>query len=121
MTPVDQTKFGFPEGNCLAACIASIIGVAIEEAPDCGDSDWLGDLIQWLAPRGLYPICFRLDDKWRPDGYYILGGKSPRGDFLHAVVARGRSIVHDPHPSRDGVLSWDDATIFVQIDPDGTT
>ena len=33
-----------------------------------------------------------------PVGYHILSGKSPRGEFLHSVVANGEDIVHDPHP-----------------------
>lgn len=117
MTPVDQTIFGAPEGNCLPACIASILDLRIEDVPHFGADDWLDTLERWLAPRGLYPVCATLGGPWRPAGLYILAGKSPRGDFLHAVVARGSDVVHDPHPSRAGVLSHADATLLIPFEP----
>jgi hypothetical protein len=117
MKPVDQTIFGAPEGNCLPACIASLLELSIDDVPHFGADNWLDTLTRWLAPRGFYPICATLPTDWRPAGLYILAGKSPRGDFLHAVVARGDEIVHDPHPSRAGVLSRHDATLLVPLDP----
>jgi len=115
--PVDQTRFGSPGGNCLAACVASLLELPLADVPQLGPTTWLDDLGAWLLKRGLYPICFKIDAPWRPTGLYILAGKSPRGDFLHAVVARGDEVVHDPHPSRAGVLSHVDVTLFVPIDP----
>lgn len=117
MICVDQTVFGFPQGNCLAACVASLLHVPLESIPDFSRMEWLDELRRWAEPHGFYPLCFSLDTNWRPPGLYILGGQSPRGDFLHAVIARGSDIVHDPHPSRAGVLTHVDATIFVRLDP----
>ena len=37
--------------------------------------------------------------------------------MLHCVVARGREIVWDPHPSRAGLLDWQETTVLVPIDP----
>ena len=34
MKSVDQTKFGYPEGNCLMACVASILEVGLDDLPD---------------------------------------------------------------------------------------
>lgn len=70
----------------------------------------------WLEPRGLCaweglmpPIAienlFALDE-YLPQELYILGGFSPRGRG-HVVVAYGGYIVHDPHPSRAGLVSAD--------------
>lgn len=114
---VDQTIFGAPQGNCLAACVASLLGCSLADVCDFSEKGWLDELTAWLAPRGLYAVCFKTETDWRPPGLYILGGKSPRGDFLHAVIARGTTVVHDPHPSREGVLSHVDGTIFVPLDP----
>jgi hypothetical protein len=110
--PVDQTTFGHPGGNCFSACVASMLGIAIEEVPYfMGDLDepghiWADRLDKWLAPRNLYALHFDMPTTgtpiW-PDGFYILVGKSPRGD--HAVIARAGKIVHDPHPSRDGLVA----------------
>lgn len=117
MIPVDQTTFGQPGGNCFSACVASLLDLPISEVPYFMDETsgvkWYAQLDAWLAPRGYYALHFNIVDRaaydrenlW-PKGYYILGGKSPRGD--HAVVARGAEVVHDPHPSRDGL---DPATV----------
>lgn len=117
MRPIDQTKFGVPEGNCFAACVASLLRLpidAIELLPH--DGTWFDAFTRWLRPRGLYPIIVGYGDEWTPSGFYILSGQSPRGDFLHSVVAKGRSIVHDPHPSRAGILTRQDCIILAPID-----
>jgi hypothetical protein len=114
---VDQTVCVAPLGNCLPACVASLLEVPLEQVPHFGANDWVEHLTKWLATRGYYPIVCTLPTDWRPAGLYILAGKSPRGDFLHAVIARGDEIIHDPHPSRAGVLSRADATILVPLDP----
>ena len=117
MKPVDQTLFGSPGGNCLPACVASLLNLTIEDVPHFGAEDWFDRLNDWLAPRGYYAMCFTLPTEWRPPGLYILAGKSPRFTTLHAVVARGNEVIHDPHPSRAGVDSHTDATILVRMDP----
>jgi hypothetical protein len=118
MKPVDQTVFGAPLGNCLSACVASLLHLRIDEVPTfCDKPDWLCVLNAWLRERGLWAMCYVYETSLVPPGFWIMGGKSPRGDFLHAVVMRGSEMVHDPHPSRDGVLSRVDCTILVPIDP----
>jgi hypothetical protein len=116
--PVDQTKFGVPGGNCFSACVASLLSVPVDDVPYfMGEKDWLRPLADWLQPRGFYPIFFNLGPHvgdWRPQGLYVLGGESARGP--HAVVARGDEVVHDPHPSRTGLLTHEDATIIVPLD-----
>lgn len=37
------------------------------------------------------------------DVFYIAAGPSPRG-VIHAVIYQNGKMVHDPHPSRDGIL-----------------
>lgn len=119
MKPIDQTKFGGVEGNCFSACVASMFELPLERVPFFmvhGDK-WYSVFAEWLGHRGEYPVCLPLRDEWRPTGLYILSGTSPRGSFLHSVVARGHEIVHDPHPSRAGLLSIVDAIMIVRIDP----
>lgn len=119
MIRVDQTTFGCPGGNCFSACVASLLESPIEAVPYfMGAKDWLGEFAAWLAPRGLYPVFFRVatcpGDDWRPHGLHILGGESVRGP--HAVVARSNVIVHDPHPSRAGLVTHEDVTLLVPFD-----
>lgn len=126
MRPVDQTKFGFPGGNCFSACVASILELDVEQVPYfMADpvEEWMRRLEAWLdsIKCGLYPVLVPVSDEWYPAGYYVLSGQSPRkpedAGALHSVVARGREVVHDPHPSRDGLLTHQDAVLLVPRDP----
>lgn len=124
MIPVDQTTFGFPGGNCLSACIASLLELPIEEVPYFGaDGNWLDRLALWLTPRGFWPLICPLDRdaRWYPPVLHILSGKGPRDlgrpDVLHSVVAYGNEIVHDPHPSRAGLITHEDVVLLVPVDP----
>lgn len=123
MVPVDQTVLGFADGNCFAACLASLLEVPLNSIPDfavASDAGWFPRFRAWLVPQGWYPICFKVDDGWEPPGLYILSGASPRGTdpkHLHSVVAQGAGVLHDPHPSRDGLSSRLDAIVLVPVDP----
>lgn len=118
MIGVGQTTFGHPGGNCFSACVASLLELPIDDVPYfmAGDgAEWFDRLAEWLKPRGLYPLLFKWSADWPKTGFGILGGKSSRGD--HAVVGYGREVVHDPHPSREGLLAIEDVTILVPLDP----
>lgn len=118
MKPIDQTTFGHPGGNCFSACVASLLEIEIEAVPYfMGVQDWVPGFAKWLERYGYYPVFVSQapTDDWHPKGFYILGGQSPRGP--HAVVARGLEVVHDPHPSRDGLSKIEDCTLLVPFDP----
>lgn len=116
MIPVDQTTFGFPTGNCMSACVASLLHLPIDAVPWFnGAPDWFEALLTWLRPQGYYAFVMPYDENgYVPEGFYILGGDGPRGG--HAVVARGRQIVHDPHPSRTGLVRREECTLVVPFD-----
>jgi len=126
MIPVDQTVFAVPGGNCFSACVASLLELPLKVVPYfMGDKppgepeEWFAGFLAWLRPLGYWAIPLSVGNGWRPEGLCILSGKSPRGSFLHSVVARGTDldVVHDPHPSRAGVLTKDDVVILVPLDP----
>ena len=118
MKPVYQNIIGYG-GNCFAACIASILHLDITEVPNfCADGhpDWWSDAQHWLVERGY----FLLDIKYSavtdaycevPNGVYvIIGGKSPRGDWNHAIIGISDKVyghqiwryVHDPYYEANG-------------------
>jgi hypothetical protein len=120
MKPIDQTTFGDPGGNCFSACVASLLELPIEAVPYfMADDDWYSSFQRWLAARGLYALTFSLTttSSLKEAGFYILGGRCSRGS--HAVVARGTEIAHDPHPSREGLTTIEDATMLIPMDPSG--
>jgi hypothetical protein len=122
MKPVDQTKFG-NEGNCLAACLASVFECRIEECPDFdalykAGKDWWGAMREFCLPSGYSVIHVGVGWMPRPPaGYHLMGGKSPRPDVTHGhlVVVRNGVIVHDPHPSRAGIIKVDDYYLMVPM------
>lgn len=108
-TPVDQTKFGAPEGNCLMACVASITGIPLEALDDlytaearAEGSHWWDVFTSALNRHGWHAVYLLAEDGVIPRGYAVGSGVSPRG-LRHAVVVQDGAIVHDPHPSRAGV------------------
>lgn len=121
MKPVDQDKFGSPGGNCFSACVASLFEIPLEEVPYFMDSpNWWDSFLEWLETRGWTALSLPLvDSSMVPPGLHILSGQSPRFTrrSLHAVVAKGRKIVHDPHPDRAGIVTREDAVVLVPLDP----
>ncbi len=124
MKPIDQTVFTVPGGNCFSACVASLLEIPLSDVPYfMGDGppddsfDWFAPFLEWLRARGWWAIPLPVGNGWKPEGLCILSGKSPRGNHDHCVVARGLDIVHDPHPSRDGLMSAVDVVVLVPIDP----
>ena len=121
MKPVDQTQFkGLPPGengkpdevgNCFAACIASIFEFDLEDIPNfCAFVDWQKRVNVWLSK---YDFCY-LDVRPNADiafsmlGYHVISGPSPRlPNCYHSVVGLKGKMVHDPHPSRDGLKTLD--------------
>ena len=65
MIPVTQTTFA-PAGNCLAACLASILEVPIEAIPNfhANDDFWL-NFYTYIRAQG-YEVLER-----EPSSYYI--------------------------------------------------
>ncbi len=122
MKPVHQTKFGKPDGNCFAACIASILEVSIDDVPHFMGKDWQERWNAFLANFHLGLFCIALPEGTAPPGWSILSGVSPRAkalgeEWLHSVVAFNGVVEHDPHPEGGGVLSTADWIIFQALDP----
>lgn len=120
MKPVDQTTFGAPGGNCLSACIASLLHLPIEEVPyfmsnDINGTAWVQKLSEWLKLRGFYPLF--LGGWAKVPGPHIWRGKSPRGVATHAVIGIGDVMIHDPHPSRAGVRKVIQKIVLVPYEP----
>ena len=137
MIRVDQSLTVERDGNgdCWSACLASLLGIPITDVPAAlcddkgGSSDQTWATQTWLAARGL-------DVSWRdftnpecpalPMGVLgetvVLVGPSPRSKFMqHAVLGaiesaadRRFTVVHDPHPSRLGILSLSQAWWLVR-------
>lgn len=130
-------------GDCWRACIATVTQTPLEHVPhfvgDHFDEDQAGALLdppaparwfeatqEWLRGRFNY-LCLYYDDpaaiyphgRAEPSAFpwLIWSGQSPRGDWKHSVVGdQAGHMVHDPHPSRAGVLDLDGVFVIVRAE-----
>lgn len=119
---VDQTTFFDPDnpgsGNCTEAAVASLLGLKLEEVPNFR-SDGFEAHKFWRAfkrffrSRG-YFIWMQAPDISIPV-LHLASGPSSRG-CSHMVIMRDGSMVHDPHPSRAGILSVNHTWVAIPID-----
>ena len=118
MKPVDQDRFyveGVSRGNCQQAATASILGLPLADVPnfhDCENGFWEG-YYGFLRSRGFTDV--QLPPDRCPECFYLAYGKSARG-VLHACVYRGGLLVHDPHPSRSGLIAVKEIHLIVPIE-----
>lgn len=129
MKPIYQTRFA-SDGNCLAACFASILEVPLarldfscSEVEGAGSWYWLA--VGKLAPLGWTYLSSRAGrnrdgqlEISMPDGaFFIATGTTSRGPLHHAVVGgvadRRWSIVHDPHPDGQGLTRIEHIGVLV--------
>lgn len=100
MRPVDQRIQDNVNGDCLAACIASILEVSIDDVPPIIVSEhgtWMTEIATWLAARGYALVYVANIPPLSPKGYHIAS------DGEHACVALDGVIVHDPHVLKQGL------------------
>lgn len=121
MIPITQSKLHNPprsNGNCLAAALASILEISLEDVPEfenMSDGEWYPRLRKWLRLLGYHLLCW--EEEIYPPTFFIAHGPSPRGDWEHSVVYKGRRMVHDPHPSREGLEKITSVWALLPIDP----
>lgn len=131
MKPVHQNVFGKNRGNCMSACLASLLELNVDDVP-CFMRDykskWYEEVQKWLGQRGLMllRILMPVDAKGDARGFVssedyrfqalpeclcMITGKSPRGEFLHTVVGRIKNgydyqLEHDPYPNGPGIIGF---------------
>lgn len=134
MIPIYQDKFEKPDGNCTAACLASIFELDIRECEhwrahyddrdlEDGGEHWTVGLNRWLATWNLTSFIWSVEDgrggiNPMPKGYAILSGLSPRGDWGHATVSYFGDLIHDPFAdaTEPHLIDYWDWTTFHVLD-----
>lgn len=132
MIPLMQTDLSFNTGNCGEACIASILEISLSDVPQLHDSDnpqdgniYCKNLRSFLDQFGLSFIDLAMSEGHDPKDFFkdcwvIATGLSPRATekwHNHAVVWRNGKIIHDPHPSGDGLVDIDTYGVFIEKNP----
>lgn len=111
MTPQKQTIFNdFKNrkfGNCIQACVASLFNLPIEQVPHfMMYEDEMMDALKYFCDKNGYrfsgikqkPTEMDLNNFKGIDGYYMIGGKSPRNKYGHAVIYKNGQPFFDVHP-----------------------
>lgn len=126
-------------GNCFAAAIASMLEIPITEVPNVevffqfDGMYWHEVMDEFLRLKGYELVtdsrfmCFHPElidksngnDEWLADAslelkdqYYFVSGLSSRG-VRHICIFKNGQMVHDPHPSNDGLETLE---IFQTLD-----
>ena len=132
MQRVLQTELLPPHGNALQACVASLLGVALDTVPNFVEhADYWRAMLDHANSCGLSLLKLPLANEGRlpfesvPGTLCIARGESPRnaggGHVVVAAVAAdgvGLEMVHDPHPEGGflaGPAAW--ACFYVAREP----
>lgn len=99
-------------GNCLLACLCSLLEVDLESAPlpQTRDEIW-SQASEFALSRGYWLVMLAADDTTAcglEDAVLIACGISPRQPFedrliSHAVLWKDGEVVFDPHPDGNGL------------------
>jgi hypothetical protein len=113
MKPVKQTKFG-KSGNCLWACVASLLEIDISDLPDtkyldCDDEEsWFASfykLQDWLiANHRIFILSIAPSEyinRFLKDTYIMGMGISKSSGCNHSVILKNGIIEHDPKGAYD--------------------
>ena len=100
-SPTLQTKYN-EDGNCLAAVIATLFDILIDDIPFFDDENWVLDLSKWMSCKtGKFIMPVKLEDK---AGHEVFCGSlmmtcinsdNPKVD-RHVVISKNGRIVFDP-------------------------
>jgi hypothetical protein len=114
MKQIKQRIINSKNGDCLKCCVASIFELPYEEVPNFSEElDWLYALLLFLKDRfNLIPIYLQRQEPLYQKIFYIATGKSPRGEFHHAVVMCATEMVNDPHPDNSGLEKFEHIILF---------
>lgn len=121
---LDQTVFpsvgdspSVVTGNCVQACVASILHVPLEEVPSflgMESFDFWESLDAYLLSKG-----FQLRELFANSvmqGLYLASGRTER-ETSHMVVMRDGKLKHDPHPTKKGLQTIEHVWVLVPLDP----
>lgn len=116
----DQTILHDPDkkqyGNCMQACVASLLDLPMEEVPHfhhdgCDAPTFWERVEEFFLSKGYVMSYGNMYDCIN-----ISSGPSKRGT-THCVLTQQDKLLHDPHPSRNGLIEVTHNYHVVPIDP----
>ena len=120
MKRIHQTRCNGTNGNCFAACVASMLDLELDQVPDISaadeNTDWWAQWIEWWTANGINFLFWDSDSckgvDLSPGTLVMVGGLSPRAvkeglEYHHVIVAEYKLLedgrryydyIHDPRP-----------------------
>lgn len=114
-----QTSLEAPRGNCWQTAVACILDLPAEALPAQADVEkfprYSNTLNAYLERHHNLMYTSLQPHEWQgvlhlyghhPSGLYLWEGptvRTPMNNTEHVVVAQGHMMLHDPHPSKDGL------------------
>lgn len=98
MKPTYQTRHGHVNGNCLEACLASILEVDINTFPTTSNDNWLEEMNNHLIEaHGLFIHTFSCNE---PEifikGYHLVFAQHRERKLAHAMVGLNGKVFFNP-------------------------
>lgn len=119
MSPVDQIILHDPDngqyGDCMRACVASLLDLPPLAVPHffeggCDNAEFDRRVADFLELHGLIEFQLPADAAqhahYTRNCHHLIYGYTERGTY-HAVVGLNGQVVHDPHPSKAGIIEDD--------------
>jgi hypothetical protein len=122
----------------MSACLAMLLNLEVDDVPPFmkyfGGRFWDRACNMWLEHNfGYWLLCiqmakkvetgddFRITNDAPPYNYCIGSGKSPRGDWHHAIVGKLVGLnfekLYDPHPDDKGIETVEYLYFLVPCNP----
>ena len=121
MKKLQQTRLHNPPkvlGNCFPTVIACFLDLnspedVIQIQENYKEEDWNSKLQKWLLEKGWEwkKISGHLFD----ESYYLVIGKTNRGNASHVCIYQNGKLYHDPNPCNEGLLTEDYFEILLEV------
>ena len=100
MTRNHQLVCDAEKGDCMRACVTSILGIPNDPSlPNCDDPEWYLKWFKFLRQFG-FELRYAQTACWR-NGYWIASVPSLNfPDGTHAIVMDGTKVAFDPSPKK---------------------
>lgn len=118
---VMQTVIG-PGGNCMSACLATLLQIPIESVPNFHDGnpstdEWWARVRHFLRGHGFGILTVQPPEHFGDlCGLLLVAGVSPRMRFHSVIYFNGR-LWHDPHPEGGGIDKVEQVDLLYPLYP----
>lgn len=120
MKKLQQTRLHNPPeilGNCFPTVIACFLDLnspedVIQIQEKYKEDDWNSQLQKWLLEKGWE--WKKVNGHLFDNSYYLVVGKTNRGNASHVCIYQNGELYHDPNPSNDGLITEEYFEVLIE-------